>query len=238
MGREPLNITLDLLEENLGYRFTDRFRLVEALTHRSYANEAATASAIDNERLEFLGDAVLSLVVSACLLRHFPDAAEGSLTHHRADLVNATSLAALGRSLHLGDYLRLGRGEERSGGSDKDNLLADALEAVLGAIFLDGGYHSAAAVVERLFGAALHVSIGAGEADAKTRLQEFLQARQQTRPAYRLVAASGPDHQRSYEVEVLVNGRVLGTGTGGSKKRAEQIAAGEALRNLEQTADE
>jgi len=228
----------ELFESKLGYRFADRNRLAAALTHRSYANEAADPAVVDNERLEFLGDTVLSLAISDCLLRLHPDVDEGVLTQLRADLVNATSLAKLARSLQLGGFMRLGRGEVRSGGRDKDNLLADALEAVLGAIFLDGGYQVAAVVIERLFAPALCSPSGTGEADAKTRLQELLQGRRQDRPHYQLVATGGPDHQRHYEVEVLVDGRVLGRGVGGSKKRAEQAAASQALQVLEQAGDE
>ena len=229
---------IELFENRLGYRFADRDRLAEALTHRSYANEAADPAVADNERLEFLGDTVLALAISDCLLRLRPDADEGSLTQLRADLVNAASLARVARILQIGELLHLGRGEARSGGSDKDNLLADALEAVLGAIFLDGGYQAAAAVIERLFGSELRSPTGSGETDAKTRLQELLQGRRQDRPHYQLVSTGGPDHQRHYEVEVLVEGRVLGRGVGGSKKRAEQAAASKALQLLEESIDE
>lgn len=223
---------VDPLEKKLGYRFVDSSHLAEALTHRSYANEQPAPQAADNERLELLGDAVLSLAISACLLRLHPDASEGVLTQARSELVNASSLARVARSMQLGDYLRLGRGELRSGGRTKDNLLADALEAVLGAIFIDGGYAAAAVVIEDLFEPYLDTPAGPGEGDAKTRLQELLQGRQQPLPVYRLVLVSGPDHQRLYEVDVIVNGQVLGRGVGGSKKRAEQAAAGQALEHI------
>lgn len=225
----------ELLERRLDYRFRNRQHLLEALTHRSYANEAADAGVNDYERLEFLGDAVLSLTISDYLLRVRPSAAEGALTQLRADLVNESRLAGVARTLQLGDHLLLGRGEARSGGSDKDSLLADALEALLGAVFLDGGYAAAAAVVERLFAPCLQLPAGVAEADFKTRLQELLQGSQRSRPLYRLALASGPDHQRHYEVEVLVNDQVLGRGTGASKKRAEQAAACLALQLLEKT---
>ena len=161
-----------------------------------------------------------------------PDASEGVLTQTRSELVNAASLAKIARGMQLGDFLLLGRGELRSGGKSKDNLLADALEAVFGAIFLDGGYSPAATVIEEIFEPYLELPTGSGEGDAKTRLQELLQGRHQPLPVYRLVLSSGPDHQRLYEVEVLVNDRVLGRGLGGSKKRAEQAAAGQALEQL------
>ena len=225
-------VDVELLQKKLGYCFVDGSRLIEGLTHRSYANEQPVPQPADNERLEFLGDAVLSLAISDCLLRLHPDASEGVLTQARSELVNATSLAKIAGSLQLGDFLLLGRGELRSGGKSKDNLLADALEAVFGAIFLDGGYPAAAAVIELIFEPYLDLPAGSGEGDAKTRLQELLQGRHQPLPAYRLALVSGPDHQRLYEVEVLVNDQVLGRGVGGSKKRAEQAAAGQALEQL------
>lgn len=229
---------LESLKARLGHCFADQSRLVEALTHRSYANELPGAGAMDNERLEFLGDAVLSLAISHYLLRGHPDADEGALTQWRSELVNETRLAEVARGLHLGDHLFLGRGEARSGGSDKASLLADSLEALFGAIFLDAGYATAAKVIEQLFGPCLEVAGSTVDGDHKTRLQELLQGRRQPRPHYRLALADGPDHQRHYEVEVLVADQVLGRGAGPSKKRAEQAAASQALLTLENTVDE
>jgi len=226
-------VDVDLLQKILSYSFVNCSLLIEALTHRSYANEQSDPEAADNERLEFLGDAVLSLTISDCLIRKHPGASEGALTQTRSELVNATSLARVARTVKLGDFLLLGRGELRSGGKTKDNLLADALEAVFGAIFIDGGYLAAAAVIEELFDPYLDIPAGAGEGDAKTRLQELLQGCHQSLPVYRLVRISGPDHERLYEVEVLVNDRVVGRGLGGSKKRAEQAAAGQAMEQLD-----
>jgi ribonuclease-3 len=226
----------DALEARLNYRFVERSRLGMALTHRSYANELPDA--MDNERFEFLGDAVLSLAVSHYLLRVRPDADEGILTQLRSELVNEARLAEVARSLQLGEHLLLGRGEARSGGKDKASLLADSLEALFGAVFLDGGYACAAMVIERLLGPYLDSAANQAEGDHKTRLQELLQGRRAPRPHYRLALASGPDHQRHYEVEVLVADQILGRGTGGSKKRAEQAAAGQALQNLERFIDE
>lgn len=231
-------VDFDFFQEKLGYVFKNRSHLLEALTHRSYANEHSTTHMADNERLEFLGDAVLSLAISARLLRQQPEADEGSLTLLRSELVNAESLASLARTLQLGDFLLLGRGEARSGGNARGSLLADALEAVFGAVFTDGGYIQAAAVIEKIFEPYLTTPADLYEGDAKTRLQEWLQGRRQPLPVYHLVFASGPDHQRCYEIEVLVGSQVLGRGTGGSKKRAEQAAARQALQTLEQIDNE
>lgn len=221
---------LDRLEQAIGHRFNNRQLLLEALTHSTYAYEHRGENIKDNERLEFLGDAVLGLAVGLRLFRDFPAAREGELSRLRAELVSAPRLAVVARALGLGECLRLGRGEARSGGRDKENLLADALEALIGAVFLDAGFAAAGSVVEKLFAAAVP---GAEPAlrDCKTALQELLQARRQ-RPAYRLAESSGPDHRRSYRIEVLVEEQVLGTGEGPTKKRAEQEAARRALESL------
>ncbi len=218
------------LQQRLGHPFRDPALLAAALTHSSFANESREPAPVDNERLEFLGDAVLGLAVGLRLFRDFPAAREGELSRLRAELVSAPRLAVVARALGLGECLRLGRGEARSGGRDKENLLADALEALIGAVFLDAGFAAAGSVVEKLFAAAVP---GAEPAlrDCKTALQELLQARRQ-RPAYRLAESSGPDHRRSYRIEVLVEEQVLGTGEGPTKKRAEQEAARRALESL------
>jgi len=221
------------LQERVDYRFADRNLLREALTHKSYSNEQASGTAPHNERLEFLGDAVLDLAISDQTFRAFPELPEGEMTRVRAEVVSEASLARVGRALDLGVELRMGRGEARSGGRDKDSLLADACEALLGAIFLDGGFEAARAVVARLFadavGEAVRRKVGV---DHKTRLQELLQARFGRPPHYRLVEAVGPDHQRSYRVEVICDNEVLGAGNGRSKKAAEQAAAREALARI------
>jgi ribonuclease-3 len=221
----------DALQNRLGHHFVDSALLAQALTHRSFANECRDAALVDNERLEFLGDAVLDLVIGHQLLVDHPDADEGELSRLRAELVSAPSLARMARQLALGECLLLGRGEARSGGRDKESLQADGFEAVIGAVFVDAGYAAAAAVVCRLFAPYLQAERGAVEQDYKTRLQERLQAQQQ-RPEYLLAAAHGPDHQRRYEVEVLVAGTMLGHGEGTTKKRAEQEAARRALQRL------
>jgi ribonuclease-3 len=205
--------------------------LAQALTHRSYANESRDPAIVDNERLEFLGDAVLNLVIGHLLFATYAEADEGELSRQRAELVSEPCLARLARELTLGECLRLGRGESRSGGSCKESLLANTLEALLGAVFIDAGYGAVEAVARSLF-ASLHVSASPVGQDHKTRLQEILQARRQ-RPDYLLVAACGPDHQRRYEVEVLVDSVVLGRGEGSTKKRAERDAARQALEFLE-----
>jgi ribonuclease-3 len=220
------------LEARLGYRFIDRALLARALTHRSYANESRDPAIVDNERLEFLGDAVLDLIVGHLLFATYAEADEGELSRQRAELVSEPSLARLARELALGECLLLGRGESRSGGSAKESLLANTLEALLGAVFVDAGYAVAEGVARSLFASSLPASASPVGQDHKTRLQEILQARRQ-RPDYLLVAECGPDHQRRYEVEVLVASAVLGRGEGSTKKRAEQDAARQALEFLE-----
>ncbi|MCM2263734.1 MAG: ribonuclease III [Desulfuromonadales bacterium] len=223
--------TWNALEQRIGHHFLDRELLARALTHRSYANECRNQPFGDNERLEFLGDAVLDLIVGHRLYMLHAEADEGELSRLRAELVSTPSLAGLARELVLGECLLLGRGEDRSGGRDRESLHADSLEAVIGAVFLDAGYGAAEAVVSRLFAPLLQAAqVGR---DCKTRLQELLQARRQQRPEYLLTASHGPDHQRRYEVEVLAAGSVLGRGEGTTKKRAEQEAARCALEHLE-----
>lgn len=229
---EELQSTWSALEERLGHRFVDRELLARALTHRSYANESRDPELADNERLEFLGDAVLDLAVGYLLLVTYVGADEGELSRQRAELVSEPSLARLAQELLLGDCLLLGRGESRSGGRSKESLLANTLEALFGAVFLDAGYLVADGVIRRLFTPQLQASANQAGQDYKTRLQEKLQAQRQ-RPEYQLIAACGPDHQRHYQVQVLVADRLLGRGEGTTKKRAEQDAARQALGFLE-----
>ena len=223
----------DDLEKRLNYTFADRRWLREAMTHRSFANEAVPEEVADYERLEFLGDAVLDLVASRCLLREFPDAREGELTRLRAEVVAEPCLAGLARTLDLGRCLLVGRGEERSGGREKDSLLADALEALFGAVFTDSDFERAAGVMEPLLLPLLKKASRRTGQDYKTRLQEFCQAHGGNLPVYRLVEASGPDHERRYAVEVDIDGERCGTGGGTTKKKAEQEAARQALAVLE-----
>lgn len=222
----------ETLEKHVAYRFTQPDLLREAMTHRSFANEFPSAQSTDYERLEFLGDAVLDLVVSRCLLREFPDFNEGELTRLRAEVVAEPSLAGLARQLRLGECLLLGRGEERSGGREKSSLLADALESLFGAIFSDGGFEEAATVIEPLLLPLVRSAASCSGQDFKTRLQELYQAQHGTLPVYRLAEAVGPDHDRRYTVEVYLDTRLFGIGTGTTKKKAEQEAARQALAAL------
>ena len=220
----------EALEETIGYRFSDTALLRESLTHKSFSNEQPGRDVPHNERLEFLGDAVLDLVVSHALFRAFPAIAEGELTRIRAEVVSEKGLAEIGRHLGLGASLRLGRGEERSGGREKDSLIADALEALLGALFCDGGFEDARRIIEDLCATAIERSARCKAGiDYKTRLQELLQAREGRTPTYALTLIEGPDHQRVYTVEVCSEGETIGCGRGRTKKAAEQEAAHEAL---------
>jgi ribonuclease-3 len=221
------------LEKSLGYSFRDKTLLVNAMTHSSFANEYPQAVCPDNERLEFLGDAVLDLVVSEYLMENLPDSTEGDLSRIRADVVAMPSLAALACTLGIGMNLLLGKGETGSGGREKPGLLADAMEALFGAVFVDGGYAAAKSVVLPLVVPLLRdASAGAGQ-DHKSRLQEILQAGRKALPVYRLKEANGPDHDRVYRVEVLIEDRVYGTGEGRTKKSAEQNAAQATLMSLD-----
>lgn len=220
------------MEETLGYAFQSQSLLAEAMTHRSYANEFHDENLPDNERLEFLGDAVLDLIVSQYLMTALPNAPEGELTRVRAEVVALPSLARIALSLDLGSCLLLGKGEERSGGRDKPSLLADALEALLGAIFTEGGFMAAQTVIVPLFAPLLQrASINDGQ-DYKSRLQEFLQGRNRELPVYELVEATGPAHDRVYHIHVLIDGCTYGSGFGRTKKSAEQSAAQATLNHI------
>lgn len=220
------------LEFRLGHRFADRGLLEHALTHRSRAHEDASGGVVDNESMEFLGDAVVGLVVADLLFREYPDHDEGHKSKLKAALVSATALASVAERLDLGANLLLGRGEERSGGRQKQALLADAFEAVVAALYLDGGLEVARAVITRELRPMLEaLSAGGGQRvqDDKSGLQEWLQGRGRPLPEYRLVAQRGPDHRKEFDVEVVAGGQVLARATGRSKKMAEQDAAREAL---------
>jgi ribonuclease-3 len=222
------------LEARLGLTFTDQARALTALTHKSYVNEHREEAAEDNERLEFLGDAVVDLVVSHRLMERFPRAREGELSKMRAAVVDEAGLAAMARSLGLGWLLRLGRGEELTGGREKSSLLADAMEAVIAAVFLERGLPGAQALVDRsLEEAYARASAGTLDRDYKTQLQEVCQSRFRLSPRYRVTAEHGPDHDKVFEVEVAVKGEAMGAGTGRSKKDAEQVAACRALEALQ-----
>ena len=221
------------LQTLIGYHFSDASLLGEALTHRSYANEQRTRCT-DNERLEFLGDAILGLVIAEVLYTGDSQRPEGELSRLRAELVNAGTLAQLARQIGLGASLSLGRGEVKAGGSDKENILADAFEALLGAIYLEGGISAVRPVILQLFAQAMiEKAKQQGNSDYKSQLQEHLQALQQTPPEYVLIATEGPEHDRTFVVETRIPGRVLGVGRGRSKKEAEQAATATALTTLQ-----
>ncbi len=220
------------LETILGYVFVERQMLVDALTHRSYLNEAGRASVISNERLEFLGGAVLALVSAELVYRELPTAPEGQLTQLRVALVRTTTLANFARDLHLGAYLRLGRSEAQLGGRDRESVIAAAFEAVLGAIYLDGGLAAAQRSLDPQLRAALaRATAQRSIKDAKSRLQELAQGRLGVTPRYRLVSAEGPSHDRRFIAEVLVGAHVAAQGEGRSKQQAEQSAADHALED-------
>jgi len=226
------------LEEALGYQFRNPALLESALTHRSHSHELGHPD--DNyERLEFLGDAFLGFVVAERLYREDDAATEGQLSRRRQLVVRTTTLAPAARQLGLGESARLGRGEQGSGGRTKQSLLADLFEAVLGAIYLDGGVRPARSFVRRHLGPALTAAgqLRAAGDDYKTRLQERIQALLRRTPRYRIVATSGPAHDLAFDVEVLLDDRVLGTGSGPSRKQAEQAAAAVALARVEAEED-
>ncbi len=219
------------LEVALGYGFLDRELLRTALTHRSYSNEAGADR--NYERLEFLGDSVLGLVAAQWLYLTHPERPEGQLAKLKSYLVSTTVLGRYARRLGVGNLLRLGVGEERSGGRTKNSILADALEAILGAVFVDGGFAAARQVILPMLEliAAERPQIPAS--DAKTHLQELIQARGLGLPQYRLVEEEGPDHRKSFTVDCWIDGRAVAQATGPSKKQAEQLAASAAIHELD-----
>jgi ribonuclease-3 len=220
------------LEGLLGHRFVDPRLIEEALTHKSFLNENSAPGRKHNERLEFLGDAVLGLCVGHLLMERFPDVREGELSMIRAQVVNETHLADVAGQLALGEWLYLGRGEEQTGGRRKPSLLADACEALLAAVYLDGGFAAAFGVVKKLFDPRFAALEQPGKSDFKTRLQERAQAALRETPRYAVVDAHGPDHEKKFVVAVIVGGKELARGEGRSKKEAEQKAAQAALTML------
>jgi ribonuclease-3 len=234
-----LSDTLGPLEARIGYHFRDLGLLEHALTHRSRAHEDASGGVIDNESLEFLGDAVLGFAIADMLFARFPTHSEGYKSKVKAGIVSAVSLARLAEDIDLGRYVLLGRGEEKTGGRQKHAILADAFEALIAAIYLDGGMEAAQAFIGACFGPLIaEAGDQAAEAafteDWKSALQEWLQAHGQGLPQYRLASAEGPDHRKRFDIEVLIGGEVGGRAAGRSKKEAEQQAAREALRKLKE----
>ena len=221
------------LEKKLNYTFRDSALLSEALRHSSYANEHRAASLRSNERLEFLGDSVLGFVTAEFLFRQHPDAPEGDLTRIRAALVCEQSLYEVARKLELGRYLKLGRGEEAGGGRQRPSILADAVEAVFAAVYLDGGIKEASALIHRcLLDVNREEEVEERRRDYKTALQELVQRKADQVMVYRLISEQGPNHAKVFTTEVLINGQSAGTGEGRSKKEAEQAAARAALEAL------
>lgn len=222
---------LEELEAGLGYTFRDKSILENALTHSSYANENRAQGLKDNERLEFLGDSILGFVVADYLYRNFPDRPEGELTRIRADLVCEKNLARAAATIQLGSFLLLGHGEEHGGGRRRDSIVSDAMESVIAASYMDGGFDAAKEIIDRL----ILSDVSAGKPhnyDYKTVLQELVQRKKDQVLQYVLTGQTGPDHNKSFEIDVLLNGTPCGHGTGSSKKRAEQAAAAAAIAAL------
>lgn len=223
----------DTLEAKLGVKFKDRALLEKAFTHRSYLNEHRESGLENNERLEFLGDAVLELIISSDLYRNYPEKSEGELTNIRAAVVRTESLAEESRNLGFGEYLKMSKGEEDSGGKEKDYLLANTFEAVLGAIYLDQGFDVCVSYLGRTL---LHKVSTIIEnnlfIDPKTQAQELIQAQFKVTPLYEVVKEDGPDHDKTFTVALIVNQKELGRGTGSSKQRAEEEAAKMAVETI------
>ena len=219
------------LEAAIGYRFKNITLLQNALTHSSYANERWHNSLLSNERLEFLGDAILGMTVAKYLYLTFPDRPEGELTRMRADMVCEQTLAKVAARIELGRHLLLGNGEEQGGGRTRNSILADAVESVIAATYLDGGMEAAQRFIEQFILVEVPVK-KLHNADYKTALQELVQQKKNQVLSYTLIGESGPDHDKRFDVEVRLNGQVVGTGSGSSKKRAEQDAARAALEKL------
>jgi ribonuclease III len=226
---------LSRLEEQLQYRFKDQNLLLRALTHRSYVNDHEDENLQHNESIEFLGDSVFGFLISSRIYQCFPNLTEGELSKTKAYLVSASSLLRLAEKMHLGDYLRLSRGEEKTGGRTKRAIVADAYEAIVGAIYLDGGIQAAADFVERQIAEVLD-SLNLRQltyGDFKSALQEQLHNLGSPEPVYQVVNEIGPDHKKIFEVQVLVGGKVIAEGSGRTKKEAQQAAAQLALESIE-----
>ena len=220
------------LETKLGYQFQNPKLLDHALTHSSYANEHHLGSISSNERLEFLGDSVLGMIVADHLYRTFPDLPEGDLTRIRANLVCEGSLVLVAKEWDLGRYLKLGKGENACGGRSRPSILADAVEAVLAAVFLDGGLAHDRDIIQRFLLDRME-QVDRASRDHKTYLQELVQRKSGQVLSYELIGESGPDHNKTFQMQVLLNGQPIGQGTGHSKKEAEQAAANAAIERLE-----
>ena len=225
---------MEKLEEKIGYKFKNRVLLQTALTHSSYANEKHSGQCLSYERQEFLGDSVLGLVAAEFLYAHEPMLPEGRMTRLRAELVCEASLHKTALSLGLGEYMRLGKGEANTGGRERPSILADMVEAIIAAIYLDSGMDEARRFVLAKVLGDVEISEQRRSADYKTRLQELVQRKSNQHIAYELVSESGPDHNKVFEFEVKINGQPSGRGSGRTKKEAEQMAACKALEAMEQ----
>ena len=233
----PFGSELAPLEQRIGYRFKDRGMLEHALTHRSRVHEDASGGVFDNESMEFLGDSVLGFVIAAMLFREFPQHNEGQKSKLKASLMSAASLARLGERLNIGEFLILGRGEEKTGGRRKHAIIADCYEALIAAIYLDGGIEPAEKFIIREFSTLIEEARRTGAVasftdDWKSALQEYLQSGGRGLPVYRLAAEVGPDHRKMFVVEVMVDGEAVAKAEGRSKKEAAQLAARAALERL------
>jgi ribonuclease-3 len=222
---------LSALQKKISYQFHDPDLLNVALTHRSYANEASDGRSRDNERLEFLGDSVLNVIISHLIMERFPHCHEGEMTRLRASLVNEKSLAGISKRLGINQYLLLGKGESLRGGREKSSLISDAYEALVGAIYLDGGFEKAFGVVEKQFAPLLNQGL-TDDGDFKTKVQQVCQSRYGCRPRYRLSELKGPEHDKTFGAEIFIDGRPYGYGIGKNKKEAQQNAAQEALKRI------
>ena len=230
--RKGITVDVEKLEDKIGYCFTDKSLLKTALTHSSFANEHKDKSYVSSERLEFLGDSVLGMIVASHLYKNYPAMAEGRMTRLRAELVCETSLLAVANQLKLGEHIRFGKGEEISGGRQRPSILADAVESVLAAVYLDGGMENACRFVSRFILSDLDKVAGFGTSDHKTALQELVQQNGPHVLVYEMIGEEGPDHKKTFTARVSLNGKGLGTGSGRSKKEAEQASAHAALTYL------
>lgn len=225
---------LKLLEEAIKYHFNNQQYLVRALTHSSYSNENKKEKPKNNERLEFLGDSVLGLVISEYLFSHYHQLEEGQLTKIRAKIVCEASLGEASKVLKLGEYMLFGRGEELTGGRERMSILADAFEALIAAIYLDGGMECVKTVVLGQLGSVIEAAVqGKLFVDYKTRLQEIIQVQKGNRIKYEIIKEEGPDHAKVFHTEVRLNDEIIGVGSGSSKKESEQAAAKEGLKRFE-----
>lgn len=234
--RKKLEVIQKALEEKIKYNFTDSKLLFHALTHSSYANEMRMSKDMNNERLEFLGDAVLELVTSEYVYKDYHDLSEGDLTKLRASIVCEQTLSSCSRDLNIGEYILLGKGEDGSGGRDRDSILSDALEAIIGAIYLDGGFTNAKEFIKNF----ILSSLKNKELffDSKTILQEIIQNdNNKQKIRYKLVSEEGPDHNKSFTIAVYVGNEEIGCGVGKTKKAAEQEAAYQAIQKLQKNSD-